>query len=89
MIWIEDADGYVDDFGSAGTVEFFADAAKENELPALEVFFTNGFTITPAQAIRELNEIKWPITDGIDEVAERVKSALSKCKGGIAILTQG
>ncbi len=74
---IHSEDGFVAIFGSANTIDFFTHTAEVRGLVNAIDFFKRGVTAHPDLVAFELGKIEWPLTDGLNEVAERVIKVLS------------
>ena len=81
MFYLADEVKKVGDFGSASTVTFFHDVAKNLDLEYLDEFLTNGFTANIREVVNDIEKVDWPIEDGIADVAAMVMAGLMRCRG--------
>ncbi len=68
---IHSEDGFVAIFGSANTIDFFTHTAEVKGLTNTILFFKHGVTAHPDLVAFELGKVEWPLTDELNEVADK------------------
>jgi len=87
MYYIYDENGFKGDFASLFTVTEFESIAKEHELPALQQFLDDGFSLDIKAVIRDLSTLDFRFAE-LDDVKSDLISVLESCSGMI-ILSNG